>query len=244
MNTSPFYYEQVKSPQELQRFMDNYWTVSGNKLDIAYLQAGIVYQLYRGTRPIAGFVLNTVERAPLRYLSYLDPAVRAQTLLDGEVAESDFIEIAANYSLPNEMDELEKQAYYRLMLSQAYKFGKWYSKSKVMGGSTIKQLKRIQSELMDQSLYKGPVCEAHQSDVKAGSGLLEIYYVPIDDMPWKAVIVLLKRYIFRSLSNLFKRSTAHKIPEKQKQVGPSAPRLAKTRRRVAKTKPRQLDPGA
>jgi hypothetical protein len=59
MNTSPFYYQRVSDPAELQRYAVNYRILSGNELPADYLQNAIVYQFYRGPTVGKAFVKTT-----------------------------------------------------------------------------------------------------------------------------------------------------------------------------------------
>lgn len=205
MNTAPFYYQRVTDDCELSRFIHNYRLVSGNELPAQYLTNALVYQFYRGPRPVAGFVLNAAEMNPLRYLSYLESDLQEQLLLEEDIKKEDFLEITGNYKLKQELSPAESRIFYTVMLSQAYRHAKRLRKKFLLGGSVIKAVKAIQQKLMERVIYHGPIKAELQAKIKARKPLLKMYVVEIGQLPVRAMLVIVNRYVIGALRNSLKQ---------------------------------------
>ncbi|GAB3564330.1 hypothetical protein GCM10027578_09600 [Spirosoma luteolum] len=219
MNTSPFYYQRVSDPAELQRYAVNYRILSGNELPADYLQNAIVYQFYRGPIPVAGFMLNTREMNRLRYFSYLTDGIRDRLLDDENLTEHDLLELTANWKR-RDLSARESRIYYTVMLTQAYKHARLLGKAFLVGGSIIKAVKQIQQELMERVIYHGPVGEHCRQSIREDNALLKIYVIELDDLPLQATVVLLNRYLIRATKNRVKQWLSNwRLPLAPKPLG-------------------------
>lgn len=198
----PFYYLQVTEPEELNRFIAQYAKVSGNDLPEEYLRRALVYQFYKGYRPVAGFILNTIERNSLRYFSYLNETVRNSLLSEEDLAETDFLEITSNWK-SGELSASESRTYYSVMLKQACQQARLSGKKLLLGGSVVKPIKKIQQRLMNRVIYHGPIAPYRQRTVKEQQPLLKLYVIPVSQVRWRATIIVWQRYLGQMLRTIF-----------------------------------------
>ena len=198
----PLYYLQVTDPVDLNRYISQYAEASGNELPMEYLQRAMVFQFYKEYRPVAGFILNTLERNPLRYFSYLSENVRQSLLQEEDLAEADFLEITSNWK-SSELSVSESRTYYSVMLNQAHRQARFYDKKLLLGGSVIKPIKKLQQRLMNRVIYHGPIDAHRQQTVKEQQPLLKLYVVPVSRVRWRAALILWQRYLGLSLRTIF-----------------------------------------
>lgn len=195
----PFYVAVVDTESELIRFRDAYLRMSGNDVPMSYLRAAHVIQFYRGWECVGGFVLNTADRQPLRYFSYLKPGLAEKLLDAGDLHAADIVESCCNWLKPG-LPLRRKLQFYLVMLNQARQLAIGTGKTVLMGGSIEKKVKRLQKMVMSNSFYHG--------EVFTGSGLtndngklLEIYTTPIRRMRTRLVRAMVRKFILEPLAH-------------------------------------------
>jgi len=222
METSPLYFELVTERAELLRFAENYLAESGNQLSVEFLEKCIVYQAYKGSKPIMGLMLNTVEmNFPLRTISYVDTLVMRQILNNENLSELDMIEVGANYILKS-VGKKERIAFYRFMAAKTYLHAKQLGKTYILAGSVIKALQLLHQLLLKRVLYYGPVSATRLTDVKGNVPVLKVYITPVNGFLSRATIAMLNRYVLGAVKNRIKRKLSSERPEPVQKILPAA----------------------
>ncbi|WP_071504786.1 hypothetical protein [Arsenicibacter rosenii] len=199
VQTLPFYFAVVDTETELIRFREAYRRLSGNEVPMPYLRSAFVIQFYRGWECVGGFVLNTVERQPLRYFSYLKPGLAEKLLDASDLHAADIVESCCNWLKPG-LPLRYKLQFYLVMLNQARRLAIGTGKTVLMGGSIEKKVKMLQKMVMSHSFYHGEVF-TDGGETNDDTKLLEIYTTPIRRMRTRLVRAMVRKFILEPLAH-------------------------------------------
>ncbi len=200
--TLPFYYAIVDTDAERHRFREAYRRLSGNDVPMTYLRVAVVIQFYRGWECVGGFVLNTADRQPLRYFSYLKPGLAEKLLDAGDLHASDIVESCCNWLKPG-LPAWYRLRFYMVMLSQIKRLAAVAGKTVLMGGSIEKRVKQFQKSIIPNSFYHGEIY-TDGLPTNDGEKLLEIYTAPVRYLTVRLLRVMIRKFVFAPLKPLWR----------------------------------------
>lgn len=137
--------------QLLETFLDRFELLSGNPLDLGYLERATVRGFFKRDELVAGYVLN--NRAPYRLLMWIPEDVRQQ-LIDKNISggEHACCELTCMWKDRASISYWEMNWIYIFAIYDAVFRGK----RNILGGSFVTKLANGQTRILENIVYSGP----------------------------------------------------------------------------------------
>lgn len=168
-----FYYKRVTSREDLQTYRRLYFEQSKNDVSIAFLKKAVVIMFYYKDEPVAGFVLNAQNCQDLRYFSYADERIMAESLQLMQVKQEKCIEITSNFKL--KLPRACECWFYVIMALEVAKWSNHWQTKFVVGGSGVTKIKQKHLLFLPHMLYHGYIKDDLASTIGLERPVLMIY---------------------------------------------------------------------
>ncbi|PWK18898.1 hypothetical protein LV89_04033 [Arcicella aurantiaca] len=151
---------------------------------------------------VGGFIINDGIMNPLRYFSIIKTDEEIDLLLDIEdLEEAHLMEISCIF-LDKKIAPVYRVLFYVDVLSQTYKFARFWNKKGILGGSFEKKIQLMQMKLMPHIILK-TVINKSLKITGHPKGLVMLYYCPTNEFIFRAISVIIQY----SFLKLFKKTS-------------------------------------
>jgi hypothetical protein len=195
-NVLPFYRIEIDSSdaETLARYQREFTQRSGMAIDMGYLTKAKVVLFYIGTKPVAGYILNVAEWTTLRYLSFFSERLTEQVLDNADLQKDNLLELTGIWKQKN-LALWYSALFYLSMLTDASRTGKKLGKKYLLGGSVLRQIRRLQQQLLTIRVFIGVLPDSGLT--KHNDDLVAIYACKLADMPRRAGLLMIKHFVLR-----------------------------------------------
>jgi hypothetical protein len=140
----------LKSNTDLSFFCSNFAALSGNHVDVEYLEKATVRGFLKNGAIVGGYVINS--SLPLRYFGWIPKEERTETC-NTLMNQGKAVEITCIWMKDNTLNKFERNLVYVFCILDAIASGK----KMIFGGSISGPIATKQRRVLCRLLYKGPV---------------------------------------------------------------------------------------
>ncbi len=196
-SVAPFFRVELK-PDDLDgltAFQNEYFRRAGMLVPMSYLQQARVVVFFVGLKRVGGYALNMADWAPMRYFVYFSGRLKNQILEEAGLTETQLLELTCIWKAKT-LSPTFSGLFYLSAMADAYRTGRQYGKSHLIGGSVLRQIRHVQRQLMNIDLFIGSLQDADIT--KHNDDLVAIYACELDKLPGRVVWLFLSRFVFRA----------------------------------------------